>query len=142
LLLKRAPDLNSLPGVWDLPGGHVEQGETLTDALGREIKEETGFVVNRAYPFHAWVYEFPRRDTGSVRTVEVDFHCTVESTKSPRLDPSEHTEFAWVDRGAITRFPMHPALSGVLRTAFRSGASATQFQGAGGRSSRRFTFDP
>jgi len=37
----RAPAL----GIWTLPGGVVEAGETLTEALKREVVEETGMVV-------------------------------------------------------------------------------------------------
>lgn len=34
-------------GVWDLPGGGLDQGENPRDALKREIDEETGYTVDR-----------------------------------------------------------------------------------------------
>ena len=44
LLVKRARP--PLQGYWSLPGGHVEGGETLAEAAAREVREETGVVVD------------------------------------------------------------------------------------------------
>ncbi|GEL25530.1 NUDIX hydrolase [Pseudonocardia sulfidoxydans NBRC 16205] len=43
LLVKRANEPGA--GLWSVPGGHVEAGETDTEALVRELAEETGLVV-------------------------------------------------------------------------------------------------
>lgn len=40
LLCHRRADRTSYPGVWDLPGGHVEPGEDDAAALARECREE------------------------------------------------------------------------------------------------------
>ena len=49
ILLVRASSMTEVPGRWFLPGGGVEHGEHPTDALVREIAEETGLqaVVGR-----------------------------------------------------------------------------------------------
>ncbi len=43
VLVKRAHD--PLKGMWNLPGGGVELGETLVAACAREVQEETGLAV-------------------------------------------------------------------------------------------------
>jgi len=45
LLLKRA-DEEYLAGLWELPSGKVEESESLTEALIREVKEETGLTIH------------------------------------------------------------------------------------------------
>lgn len=48
LLCRRRADRPWYPGVWDLPGGHVERGEGLHEALARELAEELEIVVQKA----------------------------------------------------------------------------------------------
>jgi len=44
LLARRSATRKAYPDVWSFPGGHVEAGETLEEALIRETGEEIGIV--------------------------------------------------------------------------------------------------
>jgi mutator protein MutT len=48
LVEKRRDDDDADPGLIEIPGGHVDPGETLEDALRREMKEELGIDVKKA----------------------------------------------------------------------------------------------
>ena len=49
LITRRADDAHQ-GGLWEFPGGKVEVGEQVADALDRELQEELGIRVDRATP--------------------------------------------------------------------------------------------
>jgi 8-oxo-dGTP diphosphatase len=51
LLLARRPLAGNLPGLWEFPGGKVEEGETPEDALAREWREEMGVTPAGPVPY-------------------------------------------------------------------------------------------
>jgi ADP-ribose pyrophosphatase YjhB (NUDIX family) len=62
LVAKRARD--PLAGLWSLPGGLVESGETMAEAAAREVEEETGVRAEIVAP--ADIIEVIRRDDDGI----------------------------------------------------------------------------
>jgi len=56
LVEKRRADDEADPGLTLLPGGHVEPGESLDQALSREMREELGIRVEKTTPLHVRLY--------------------------------------------------------------------------------------
>lgn len=94
-VIKRSLTRRLFPGCWDIPGGHVEPGETALEALARELEEETGWTLASVLApvrEHAWTGDDGRRRT------EVDYLVTVEGDLDrPRLEAGKHPEARWVD---------------------------------------------
>jgi 8-oxo-dGTP pyrophosphatase MutT (NUDIX family) len=91
------------PGAWGLPGGRVEDKETLLATINRECQEELGFVPEyiRMIPLE----KFTTVDSGFEYHT---FFCTVGQEFQPQLN-DEHIGYAWIDSGTWPR-PMHPGL--------------------------------
>lgn len=92
---KRSPNRRLFPECWDLIGGHVEDGETLVEALQREIREETGWELKRIVGL---VYAFDWETGTGDRRREFDFAVQVEGNLAhPQLEWSKNSEFRWLE---------------------------------------------
>ena len=91
------------PNTWGLPGGKIEYGETLIEAMNRECTEELGFVP--AYIKLVPLEKFTSADQGFCYHT---FFCTVDSEFIPTLN-DEHIGWAWISSGTWPK-PMHPGL--------------------------------
>jgi 8-oxo-dGTP diphosphatase len=72
LLVRRARE--PAKGVYTFPGGRVEFGESLTEALAREIREETGLVID-IIGLAGWREALPPRTGGHGHFVILPFAC-------------------------------------------------------------------
>ena len=103
ILLAQRPKGRSMAGLWEFPGGKLEQGETPEDCIIRELKEELGIVTKPAclapLTFASHAYE--------------NFHLLMPLYVARRWEgvvtPQEGQELSWVRLDELRSYEMPPA---------------------------------
>lgn len=101
LLGRRASHLRSYPGCWDIIGGHVEDGETLEQALVREVAEEIGVTPVDFAKLTSLRFADGSRSAGELHLYRVD----AWRGGAPAVSNDEHSELGWFTVEAACTLP-------------------------------------
>lgn len=92
-LAKRADTKKFLPGVYELPGGHVDFGEDPVHALKREIDEELGMKIEVGDPFFVFTYTNEIKGSHSIEVIY--FARFTNDISEIKINSEDHSEFGW-----------------------------------------------
>jgi len=92
-LPRRAGTKKFLPGVRELPGGHIDFGEDPVAGLKREINEEFGMDIEVGDPFFVFTYTNDVKGSHSIEVVY--FARFIDNINEIKLNPEDHSEYGW-----------------------------------------------
>lgn len=96
----RSPEM-SLPNYWEFPGGKIEAGESVHQAIVREIKEELNCEIEALQLFNDYTHEY---DHVIVNLITVT--CKIING-TPTVN--EHAELRWVAKDNLNSLHWAPA---------------------------------
>lgn len=106
IFLARRPDDKHQGGLWEFPGGKVEAGEPVLDALSRELDEELGITVQSARPLIQVPYHYPDK------SVLLDVFVVDSFSGDPYGREGQAT--AWVEKADLAEYAFPAANQPIL----------------------------
>lgn len=91
-IAQRGPLAKNEQGKWEIPGGSVEFGETFSEALIREIREEIGVVVEVGELLQLSDHLLPDEQQ---HWISPSFFCKIVQGEPKIMEPGKTIDFGW-----------------------------------------------
>lgn len=102
----------------DFPGGKMKKGETdTTEALQREVREETGIAIAVGRPFTTWMITLPPEHVNHGNVFLIGYSCRYLSGEVQLSD--EHETYYWVNKDTFYKLKENSDYFRSLETYFR-----------------------
>ena len=101
ILIAQRPADHMLGGLWEFPGGKLESGETLEEALRREIEEETSLIIEVGNPLCSVKHAYSH--------FRITLHAFECRPVRGRARAHEHAALRWVRPSELGAFPFPTA---------------------------------
>jgi len=101
VLLTRRLEGQHLAGMWEFPGGKLEDGESPEEALARECREECGIDLEVAEILDVTHHRYPEKDV-----LLLFYRCELRAGEVRHLQVADH---AWVAPDDLDDYPLPPA---------------------------------
>ncbi|MEQ9898812.1 8-oxo-dGTP diphosphatase MutT [Pectobacterium punjabense] len=105
--IARRPDGVHMAGMWEFPGGKIEEGETPEQGLIRELREETGIEASAPQPLNSKTFSTPERI--------ITLHFFLVETWQGEPYGREGQESCWVSVEALREEEFPPANAEMIR---------------------------
>ncbi|MBW2108265.1 MAG: NUDIX hydrolase [Deltaproteobacteria bacterium] len=101
-------------GLWAIPGGLVNLGETLQEAAERELREETSVVIRARAPIHAFdMIEYD--EAGQIRFHYVIVDVQAEYVAGEPTAADDVSEAQWISRSELDDLPVSRSTLAALK---------------------------
>ena len=107
-LLKRSNNSKNGRGEWNRPGGTVEFGEKLEEAVKREIREEVGVEIKILKPLG-----YTDHLAENEHWISFGFLARVESGVPKNMEPDKHDEVGWYNFNQLPNNLAQPTEDGI-----------------------------
>jgi len=116
ILLTRRAEGTVLGGFWEFPGGKVDAGESVPQALVREFWEEVGLAIEVGPGLDGIDHDY---EHGAIR-LQAHFCRPARPDQQPRADPAVIAEHRWVAPHQLPEFRFPPANTPLVHQVMRS----------------------